>query len=66
VDDLTLDTNVMYTVVMANPPVTCNPDEQERCRKVASWFQWDGANMRLKDQGERLVVPICQRALLVA
>ena len=34
--------------------------------KVAKWFRWDGSHLWLLGEIERRVVPICQRASLVA
>lgn len=65
VEDITLDANVMTTLVQGIPPPV-NPDEEARCQRVASWFTWDGSSLRLKDEQERIVVPICLRAQLVA
>ncbi len=65
VTDITLDHNVMYTVVRGGAPAV-NPDELARCERVARWFFWDGSNLRLRDSAERLVVPLCRRAAMVS
>ncbi len=52
VDDITLDVNVMRTVVEGQPP-GANPDERDRCTRVAAWFLWDGTGLRLRDDAER-------------
>ena len=65
VTDITLDHNVMHTVVRGSAPAV-NPDELSRCERVARWFFWDGSNLRLRDPAERMVVPLCRRAAMVS
>ncbi len=67
VDDITLDQQVMHTVVHSLPPAHTNPNEHRRCEKVVRWFRWDGALLWLLGaEVDRRVVTICARAAIVA
>ncbi len=66
---VTLDTNVMHTVLTGRAPQGVSAAEQARCARCAMWLAWDGSGERLLALGEwgsKTIPPICQRDSLVA
>jgi hypothetical protein len=53
-------------VVTGTPPHHVEATESARCMRVARWFAWEEGRLFLQGDVYRDVVPICQRAKLVA
>ena len=61
-----MDVNVMRIVCRCPSVLPTTFEEEERCKRVSKWFEWDHPRLYLQGNPRREVPPICTRAHLVA